>query len=427
MGEKITLINVQKGLKYYRQTVIEEHISMIEEPGSKYIGHVAPASGSAKDIKGSIVNFLEKNDFSFADLVAVGCDGTNVNTGRIGGAIRLLEEPFNKPLQWLVCQLHANELPLRHLLQELDGVTSGPRSFSGLIGQAMSLCENMPVVSYSQIIVELPKHVATDLSTDQQYLYEMCDAVSTGVCSESLSRRDPGTLSHSRWLTAANRILRLYVATADPSAQLMTLVMYIIRVYAPTWFDIKRKSSCKDGVKHLWNTISRSRYLSDELKSVVDPVIQRNGYFGHPENVLLGMLTDNRKHIRELAMRRILRARSERTTKIRQFNIPPFNFSATDYIDIIDWKQLAATEPPLTAHISKDELQMFVANREVPVIDFPKFPCYTQSVERCVKLVTEACAAVCGTDSRDGFIRVGIKSRTNMPKFDTKGQYRLAQ
>lgn len=139
------------------------------------------------------------------------------------------------------------------------------------------------------------------------------------------------------------------------------------------------------------------------------------------------MLTDVRKHIRELAIRRILRARSERTLEHRQFKIPSLNLSATDYIDIIDWKQVSIAEPPLTVHISKDELQRFVANREVPLIDFPKFPCHTQSVERCVKLVTEASASVCGADSKDGFIRVRIETQNNMPKFETKGQYRLAK
>ncbi len=69
----------------------------------------------------------------------------------------------------------------------------------------------MPVVSYEQVTVELPKLVATDLSTDQQHLYEICVAVPTGVCTENLSRRDPDTLSHSRWLTAANRILCSYL------------------------------------------------------------------------------------------------------------------------------------------------------------------------------------------------------------------------
>lgn len=356
-------------------------------------------------------------------LIAVGCDGTNVNTGRIGGTIRLLEEELQKPLQWLVCQLHANELPLRHLLKHIDGGTSGPRAFTGQIGKAMLGCENLPLVVFEPIEVHLPDMNGVNLSTDQQYLYEMCHSVSKGFCSIPLSRRDPGALSHSRWLTAANRVLRLYVSTEKPSHNLTTVVTYILRVYAPMWFAIKNSPSCKNGAKHLWQTIVRSRYLSDDLKAVVDPVIQRNAYFGHPENLLLSMITDERKYIRELGMRRILRARLEQYG-IRQFHVPQLNFSAADYIDIIDWQKTTVTEPPLLAAVSDQDIEMFVASGESPVIEFPKYPCHTQAVERCVKLVTEASAAVCGIKARDGFIRVRLESRQIMPCFNTKSQYR---
>jgi len=103
----------------------------------------------------------------------------------------------------------------------------------------------------------------------------------------SLSRRDSGILSHFRWLTAANRILCLYVDTADQSEHLLTLVKYIIRFYVPTvgylvWYQTK--IICKDGVKLLWNTINRSRYFSDELKSVLDSVNQWKVYFGHQKS-----------------------------------------------------------------------------------------------------------------------------------------------
>ena len=59
-------------------------------------------------------------------ILAVGCDGTNVNTGQIAGVIRRREESFNHPLQWLVCLLHASELPLRHLFVTFDGATTSP-------------------------------------------------------------------------------------------------------------------------------------------------------------------------------------------------------------------------------------------------------------------------------------------------------------
>jgi len=68
---------------------------------------------------------------------------------------------------------------------------------------------------------------------------------------------------------------------------------------------------------------------------------------------------------------------------------------------------------------------MFVASGDVPQIDFPKYPCHTQAVERCVKLVTEASSAVCGASARDGFIRVRLESRGLMPSFNTKREYKV--
>lgn len=57
------------------------------------------------------------------------------------------------------------------------------------------------------------------------------------------------------------------------------------------------------------------------------------------------------------------------------------------------------------------------------LMDFEKYPCHTQAVERCVKLVTEASLALCGPEARDGFIRTRIKARQDIPVFDTKSQY----
>uniref|UniRef100_UPI00358EBD2F uncharacterized protein n=1 Tax=Myxine glutinosa TaxID=7769 RepID=UPI00358EBD2F len=101
--------------KNHRTTVKEEHVSIIAEPGSSYFSHTTPSSGSSKSIAESLVASLKERNVKTEDINVVGCDGTNVNTGHTGGVIRQLEETFNRPLQWLVCLLHANELPLRHL------------------------------------------------------------------------------------------------------------------------------------------------------------------------------------------------------------------------------------------------------------------------------------------------------------------------
>jgi len=171
--------------------------------------------------------------------------------------------------------------------------------------------------------------------------------------------------------------------------------------------------------------IHLSHFLSNELKEIIDPVIQRNGYFGHPDNILLTKITDERKHIRELGTRRILKARSE-IYGLRRFSIPELRFDAKNYINLIDWQTNEITEPSLIAEISEHDIEMVFASRNVPLFEFPKYPCHTQAVERCVKLATEESAAVCGSKPRDGFIRVRLDSRKRMPYFNKKADYRTS-
>ena len=115
---------------------------------------------------------------------------------------------------------------------------------------------------------------------------------------------------------------------SESSDQLKELALFIVRVYAPMWFAIKMKPSCKDGGRHVFGTINKSRYMKKDLHRVVDPVIQRNGYFGHPENLLLSMITDARPHIRELGVRRIMKARKEaRPGTVRVFKLKIFKLN----------------------------------------------------------------------------------------------------
>src|SRR6218665_1594226 len=74
---------------------------------------VTPMGGSAECLISSIVEYLSENHISAEKLLAVGCDGTDANTGRVGGVITLLEQELRKPLglQWLICMLHVNKFP----------------------------------------------------------------------------------------------------------------------------------------------------------------------------------------------------------------------------------------------------------------------------------------------------------------------------
>ena len=180
---------------------------MLREPGSSYVGHVSPKTVSSKHISEEILELLT-SDSNSSYLRAIGCDGTNVNTGTTNAVIVGLERAFKSPLQWIVCQLHTNELPLFHLMQKLDGKSNGPAGFTGKIGKALKNCEKLPVnVHFNPISTELITVDCDDLSTDQKYLLEIQRATSKGQVDDPVFERDPEALNHSRWLTTANRLL----------------------------------------------------------------------------------------------------------------------------------------------------------------------------------------------------------------------------
>lgn len=71
-----------------------------------------------------------------------------------GGIIYWLEKLLERKVYWVICQLHTNELPLRHLIEalgkiflcisevyasyNLDGKTTSKDGFSGPIGKLLS-------------------------------------------------------------------------------------------------------------------------------------------------------------------------------------------------------------------------------------------------------------------------------------------------
>lgn len=408
--------------------IVEEHITVLSEPGSKYECFLTPQGSDAEQIADNVLQWLLEKNVTTENTLVIGCDGTNVNTGAEGGAIAFIENRIGHALQWSICMLHGNELPLRHLLTKLDGPTTGPNSYRGPIGRRLQNSTSLPVQDFECIHFPLQNNIElTGLSSDQQYLYDICQFISTKIDNKSIVTRSGGTLYHARWICTANLILRLYIGTAHPSEALKTLTVFIVQVYAPMWFNIKLNSSISDGPKNLFKSIEMSRFLPIHVRNIIDPVIERNGYFAHNENVLLSMLTDENINIRKLAVDRIIEARATQNSDvIRTFRVPKINFLATHYTEIIFWDKTNITEPPLTKMYSESDLiEIFVENSRTvdPNKDMSKFPCHTQAVERCVKLVTEVCSKYINAEQRHGCILTTLKSRTRMPFYNTKKDY----
>lgn len=116
-----TLVSERKETRLHRKEISEEHVSILSEPGSHYIGHSTSEKGTAIGIAKSIIELIKRKELNTTEIECVGCDGTATNTGWKGGIIQHLEHHFGRLVQWAVCLLHANELPLRHLFTKLDG------------------------------------------------------------------------------------------------------------------------------------------------------------------------------------------------------------------------------------------------------------------------------------------------------------------
>ena len=69
---------------------------------------------------------------------------------------------------------------------------------------------------------------------------------------------------------------------------------------------------------------------------------------------------------------------------------------------MIDWAIKNATEPPLTFNLLNRSLMKYVNEISTPNIELENYPCHTQAVETCIKLVSEASERVCGLTKRDG-------------------------
>lgn len=194
--------------------------------------------------------------------------------------------------------------------------------------------------------------------------------------------------------------------------------------YAPCHFNIKYRSSILYGTIHLADFVKLSQFLPSKFQGVVNDTIQRNGFFGHPENVLLALLNDENEKIRRKAWGKVLQARQACSETVRDFRIPKFNFGCDNYLSLIDLddRQLKYASPLIlndievrfdnVKQLAEKKLEDFELN-----FNLKKIPCHAQAVERCVRVVKEAAMAVTDEKKRLGWILSTLQSRNIMPQF----------
>ena len=138
--------------KIYQSTCLEEHIVMVGEPDEYYLSHFSTEDGKKSSIADGIYSAIKSTELE-KYLTVIGTDGAATMTGINKGCIRKLEEALQRPLQQVVCLLHTNELPLRHVFVELDGSTKSLNAFAQPIGKKLdSNVSQWPVVTFKSIL-----------------------------------------------------------------------------------------------------------------------------------------------------------------------------------------------------------------------------------------------------------------------------------
>ena len=359
----------------------------------------------------------------------VGGDSTNSNTGWQGGTHAHLERLLGHKVFWVICMKHTNELKLKHLIESLDGPTSSKDGFTGPVGKLLAHVNDLEVnyqfkaLPGGEDLVHLDEDTIKNLTTDSYVCYQYVKAVKTGHLEPSLASLKCGPLSHARWLTTGEALLFLWTRrhglSGQPLRNLEVLVRFCCQMYFKMYFEICVKNTLEYGPLHILSELRILKTLPKKVCQIVTPYVKTGAWFSHSECCLLTLLTSEDLEDRSFAVNTILNIRGASEygdISVRPRKTPKLNLDATSLQSLIPWAAEDIHEPIFTCSLTQDEVKACVETPYKP----PKFFIHTQSTERCVKLVTEAAAAVVGQERRDGYIRSKLVHREAMPSFRSK-------
>jgi hypothetical protein len=120
-----------------------------------------------------------------------------------------------------------------------------------------------------------------------------------------------------------------------------------------------------------------------------------------------------------VAVDKILQIRSGPELKLIPTRIPKINFEAKHWSELVDISTIQCHVPPCVNHLTNDDLESLISVCELT----PAFPLHAQSVERAVKLTSEASKRSYIWDKKHQFIVATNKSRAERPHFRSKFDY----
>lgn len=159
------------------------------------------------------------------------------------------------------------------------------------------------------------------------------------------------------------------------------------------------------------------------------PVLKRNAFALLPETFLVSLVSCPDQEYRDIAVNLILNVREnppapprKRLARgIRISSIPEVNLDAGRWEDLVDISSIQVHDPPILREKGKEELEQMIQTPFKP----PKFMIHTQSVERAVKITSEASKKAYSLEKRHALIVSKQKSRSTRKSFISKGHYQV--
>lgn len=108
-----------------------------------------------------------------------------------------------------------------------------------------------------------------------------------GECMLDFAAKDPGPLNYSKWLLGPNRVLRFYIFKTNSSYEFKILARYIMKMYVLIWFNVKGNYSVMYGPTHIFKVIQTTQQMSDNLRRIIDSVIQIIAFFSLPRKYVV--------------------------------------------------------------------------------------------------------------------------------------------
>ena len=112
-----------------------------------------------------------------------------------------------------------------------------------------------PRVPLLHPLMKTPNNVISKMSTDSALTYKLVEALSQGEMTPELASMKSGPLCHNRWLTTGVAIMFLWISnhgfTGKLFDKLKDIVLFMVQVYLPMFFEIKVKHSIVEAPNHI--------------------------------------------------------------------------------------------------------------------------------------------------------------------------------